>query len=349
MDKEKFKEIPTGTGRESEPKETLPVIEVDNEVIWVNENFEEIPLKLKEGEPTKLGLFLTPKPKEGEKTVDLKVSEEHGRSALLGRAIFKDKQERLYRDIDLKGMGRVAGIEAKVGDLWGGRGIFDLEDALNNKNMAEKFLKAGIRTERYLALIKLKEIIDKNGQKTSIKEAKKRRLIPSEEQPVIALRAFGTKFRVSDINKERLEDARQLVAQELNIKKEKFSWEDYLKWFAKTAGRNLGLMHKNEWLHEYLTVHNVTLDCRVVDLDEVHSFHKMKEEDKREGMEFDYQELKRTLLDLIKPGAANYTKWQMDKYLSYTQKKQVENLQNIFDDAYKKTLGYTPKFLTKEE
>jgi hypothetical protein len=43
---------------------------------------------------------------------------------------------------------------------------------------------------------------------------------------------------------------------------------EYLKWFAKTLGYNIGLMHKNGFEHHYIDGgHNVTLDCRIVDLD----------------------------------------------------------------------------------
>jgi hypothetical protein len=46
-----------------------------------------------------------------------------------------------------------------------------------------------------------------------------------------------------------------------------------MEWFAKTLGKNIGLMHSNGWAHGnpyiYSTPSNVTLDCRIVDLDTV--------------------------------------------------------------------------------
>ncbi len=165
------KELPTGTGRESEPKETLPAVEVANRVTWVNPDFPELPFNLKEGEPTKLGMFLTPKPKEGEQTFDLKVQELHGRSGLLGRAIFRDKQGRLYRDVDLKGIGRVEFKNSKpqVGHVETGQhgieGIFQKNEADRLSSITETFLKLGTRTERYLAIINASEIIDEYGNK----------------------------------------------------------------------------------------------------------------------------------------------------------------------------------------
>lgn len=275
-EKQPYKEIPTGTGRESEPKETLPAIEVDNEVEWVNPEFEKMPFNLKEGESTKLGIFLTPEPKEKEKSFDLKVMLKHGRSGLVGRAIFKDNQGRLYRDIDLKGAGKVEFKKSKpqVGRVER-KGLDRVEGMLSaykgkkSVNMAEKFLELGIRTERYLALIKLKEIIDENGEKVPIEEARKRRIIHPNQELVIGVRAFGTKHRILGMNDTTLADAKMLVAQEIGKKEKEFSWHDYLKWFSQTLGKNVGLMHKNDYVHGYLRNHNITLDCRIIDLDSV--------------------------------------------------------------------------------
>lgn len=345
MEKEKqfYKELPTGTGRESEPKETLPAVEVDNEVEWVNPDFEKLPFSLKEGEPTKLGVFLTPKPKEEEQTVDLKVSREHGRSALLGRAIFQDKQRHLYRDLELKGIGTISGSlkagtisSRREGTTWG---ILYLDNTLRAKEVAEEFLKAGIRAERYIAIIRLNEIVDEKGKKISIEEARKREMINLNQEPVIGLRAFGTKFRIEDAKKkEILEDARHLVAQELGIKEKDFSWEEYLKWFIKTAGENLGLMHKNKWFHNYLSPHNITLDCRIVDLDSVKSFQK--EKDKEEKMEHDYKSLESTLLNPF--GLFRYV-------LEISPGSFPESPKKLFSQVYQETLGYTPKFLAEEK
>lgn len=349
------KEIPTGTGRESEPKETLPAVEVQNEVIWVNPDFPELPFDIKEGEPTKLGLFLTPRPKEGEKNFDLKVAAEHRRSALLGRVIFKDKQGWFYRDIDLKGAGyshitedsiKVGRIQPHyLGDSNQACGILNLNWAKYARDMSEKFLKAGIRTERYIALIKLKEIVDNHGYKISIGKAKKGGypgeypLLPKSLQPAIALRAFATKFRIRDIDMlspdsiEKLEDARKIVSQELGVNEKDFSFQKYFEWFAKTLGENIGLMHKNGWFHRYLNEHNVTLDCRIVDLDSVGKFANLKEwVKKNKRMEEDIRSGRRNVLytlehvfDALKIKRGDYTK--------------------IFFKAYEEALGYTPKFL----
>lgn len=361
-EKQFYKEVPIGTGRKSEPKETLPTVEVDNEVLWVNKDFEDpekggMPFNLKEGESTKLGVFLTPKLKKNEKALDLRVRESHGRSALLGKAVFCDKQGRLYRDIDLKGIGHISserkGLKRKkmkVGEVRArgssdiAEGILDLKYAVTARDKSEKFLEAGIRTERYLGFIKLKEIIDKTGKKISIDEAKKRNTLYEKQEPVVGLRAFGTKSRIEDANKKTLEDARKLVAQESGVDEKDFSWERYLKWFIEAAGDNLGVMHQIECQHGYLTRHNITLDCRIVDLDSVEEFYSPTQKEKEYEMEMDYNDFVMTVFEDrgLTETIEKYTKTKLDH-------NDIKELLKLFDQAYIKALGYTPKFLTKEE
>ena len=98
--------IPVGKAKKLEVQtETLPFVEVENEVVWENPNLN-IPFKLEVGKPTNLGLFLSPEVKSFKKTQKLGVEIGHGRSALLGRVIISDKfSGETYRDIDTKGGG----------------------------------------------------------------------------------------------------------------------------------------------------------------------------------------------------------------------------------------------------
>lgn len=73
------------------------------------------------------------------------------------------------------------------------------------------------------------------------------------------------------------EDAKKLVSQELGRENNPFSDQEYLDWFAETLGKNVGLMHKNGWFHSNLSHHNITLDCRICDLDMVKDIKKEKE------------------------------------------------------------------------
>ncbi len=92
------------------------------------------------------------------------------------------------------------------------------------------------------------------------------------------MRAFSTKARVSETNRclyetsvisDVISDAKKLVSQEFGRGNKSLSNKEYLEWFAKTLGENVGLMHRNGWYHCFLGSHNITLDCRIVDLDSI--------------------------------------------------------------------------------
>lgn len=287
-------------------RENLVVLsKVDNKVLEVNTNVF-MPLKLEKGKPSPMGLFVEAMLRdESDTSLEGKFREEfwssHHRSMLLGKAFFEDNEGRLYRDIDIKGMGFLA-IQgayrgAKPAILVPGKtryaeaflagvsphgGLLDRDVAFYDYCVAEEFTQAGIRTHRGLAIIELRELIV-NGRRKSVNELKKYGLIDKDFYPVIEVRAFGTKARISDRTPEQLEDAKRLVAQELGI--EFNSDEEYFKWFAQELGRNVGLMHKNGWLYTNWTDQNITLDCRIVDLDSVEALtdEKHRQEDTREA------------------------------------------------------------------
>lgn len=288
---EKTVEVNNGIEVEEKIPETLPAVTVDNNVTWINEEFE-LPFKIEKGKPTELGLFFTPDPKE-EKIKNIEVMRRHNRSGILGRVIFKDAQGRLYRDVDLKGIGFVSTFPGSKGIIvrppekmknYQTRGIADKYDVENDKGVTEQFLQEGVRTYRIIAITELKEIIDKFGDKISIDTAKKTGLIKKDDEPVVEIRAFGTRTRIADLiratpqEKEGfIGDAMKLVAQERNIEQTSFSKEDYLSWFVETMAVNVARMHNKNFVHGYLTDHNITLDARIVDLDSVETMDEINE------------------------------------------------------------------------
>ncbi len=79
---------------------------VKNNVLMVNPNISS-PLKLEKGKTSPIGLFADKtrtKPSEAGQ-IGLEILPRHLRSTLLARAIFRDNQGNLYRDIDIKGAG----------------------------------------------------------------------------------------------------------------------------------------------------------------------------------------------------------------------------------------------------
>lgn len=302
---EKPKNLPLGTGEtfaQGRAKETLPALEVKNTVIWVNPAFKkDMPFNIELGKPTNLGIFFTKKPEEYPKEKERKpvIMPEYsqGRSGLLGSVIFKDADGNLWRDVDAKGMGRFIVISKplpktvettrSVGKIFQdpenpqkAAGLMDYEFALRDKNYSEKFLKAGIRTHRVVAISDLEELIDQDGKKISIDEARKQKVISQEIHPVLEIRAFGTKERTSYIDPimnpggderslQALADAKNMVAQETGLSPQNFSDQDYARWFAETLGKQVAKIANLKLFHGYLSDHNITLDCRIVDLDSV--------------------------------------------------------------------------------
>jgi len=105
-------------------------------------------------------------------------------------------------------------------------------------------------------------------------------MLSKEDEPVIEIRAFGVRSRVFDVvgalgsgdvekAKKLLSDAKSLVAQELGVELNKFTYNDYFEWLIKTTAINIARMHYNKWVSGYLSHHNITLDGRIVDLDSV--------------------------------------------------------------------------------
>lgn len=268
--------------------------QVENEVLEVNPAFEgTLPFKLEKGKSSPLGLFaeavFEQKPSElpaGKQALEF--WPKHRRSAILGRAIFADKAGGLYRDVDLKGVGHL-GYPGKVLALrkdkyisGGYTGLLGRDTAFLDYYLSEDFFREGIRIARVLGIIELKELINK-GKKLSLKEAVEIGIIDDDFFPTIEVRAFTTKLRIDDAHtsgsEERqllIEDAKKLVSQELGRQKT-LSNKEYSEWFVKTLGCNVGMMHKNGWLHNYIGAHNITLDCRIVDLDGVSELRNNKQ------------------------------------------------------------------------
>ncbi|QQG45664.1 MAG: hypothetical protein HYW89_01965 [Candidatus Sungiibacteriota bacterium] len=304
----------TGTGGEFLEKRKelrLPAIEVKNKVISLNPAFEgTLPFKIEQGKPLPFAYFFTPTPSQSpeEKIHHVSVMPERGykevpgrgRSGLIGSVVFEDQQGRRYRDLGIKGIG-VFNLSFDTGSAEVARvieqgphealGLVNYPHAIRDWDYAEDFLRSGIRTYRIVAIASLEEIVDENGQKISVFEAKRLKIIPEGMNPVIEVRAFGTTERIDylasggqDRERMALDDAKALVAQELGKDPQKFSWEEYTEWFVKTLGQQVAKI-RNLGLHNgYLTSHNITLDCRIVDLDSVASVRDKIEDYRRFGV-----------------------------------------------------------------
>lgn len=293
--------IPLGLGRElNEAAVRLPAIKVANEVLWVDPEMQ-IPFNLVVGQPCELSFFLFSDFRPSStatfgKTFSLEIPPcpalFESRGALLGRVICQDNQGNLYRKIDLKGVGRILWDVENKQPLISGiidaniscpRGLAEESWIDHDQDIEGKFRRLGIRTSRTIAIIKLKEIVDKKGKIISVEEAKKEGILAVKREPAIQVRAFRTKFRLENFFIHKIvpglsseqdiaiyyKDALQLVSQELGIAAQEFGYLAYLAWFAENLGTQVGTMHKAGYLHNYLSPHNITVDCSLVDFDSV--------------------------------------------------------------------------------
>lgn len=361
--------MPTGIGKElwdERKKETLPATEVANTVLWINPAFKgRLPIDLVEGKQTKLGMFFTVQKADGgdrNLVIMPETESEAGRSGLIGSFIFEDESGIIYRDLDAKGVGHfsykgenkfaVAEVHPrpqKSKEAWG---LMDWGYAITDREFSEKFVAAGIRTHRVVAIIRLEEIIFR-GEKISVKKCKETGIIPKALNPVVEIRAFGTKERVAYLlpsaKTERtlraLEDARKMVAQELGEDPERFSLHDYFEWFSKTLGVQIGKLKKHGFIHRFLTEQNITLDCRIVDLDSIITEEEVLKGEYTTGMEnLHVESPEEFLAKLYKVDFeyALYTLGFMAKRLNVNNAAPVlkgwSNYLKLFREAYKKEL-----------
>lgn len=268
------------------PVEKLPAVPVDNVVEYVRKGMK-FPFRVEEGKRCDLGMFLDPRANPRSREIfPVGSMPHHSRSALVARVVFEDAEGRRWRDLNIKGMGASEERKGKravvppgvrfVGDA--PYGLCDWGYAETDRVKSEYFLKLGLRTHLVPFIARLKEIIVARGEKITITEARKRGIIKRDENgerviPVLQARAYRTWARLQNSDdKAQIADAMRLVAQELGISPNKFGPAEYLKWFARTLGKQVAILHSSNHTHGYLTAHNITLACEITDLDSVGRF-----------------------------------------------------------------------------
>lgn len=335
--------IPTGAPPAVSAREQLATVKVDNEVVWVNPDML-LPFDIKLGERCNLGLFLAAFD-SGDGSLPHTMMDKHGRSGLVARVVFADTDGRRYRDVNAKGIGgsrrREDGTYEAVlpgfGEEMetGSYGISDWQYAEQDRFKSEFLLKKGLRTHRTIAILKLKELPTYGGGKMTIKEARELGYINEDEEPIIQLRAYGTQARVdnaADDGFALLKDAVALVAQETGEKD--MTVTKYLRWFASTLGDQLAVLHTWNQHHGFLIGHNVTLDCRITDLDTVDAFSSDPKERRSDAVIelLDTCETLRTLLELTAPV------WAEENAIEGTDEESIiesmERFRDELQDSY---------------
>lgn len=317
---------------------------VDNVVERVNLNLLH-PFNIQECLPTDLGLFAFAAYTEqrlGDKDQLLEYWSRHSRSVIVGRVLFADRSGGIYRDLDLKGGGLLSGdLMVSVNRPGGKRndgsrnGLMEMEDAVNDFVRAEQLHSLGIRVARPLAIITLKELI-LDERKISIEQAIESGFIGEDTKPVLTLRAFGVRTRIRDLlsligrngaetlarNRVLIDDAKKVISAQLGLPYLMCDLE-YFDWFVETHTRNTALLHKNGLFHHWLTQHNVTLDCRMVDFDDTKALTTEAERLK------DYVHLKTNLSHLSGKLGLN-----PEKYFEFYLKNLYSKVNAIYDEVF---------------
>ncbi|MCX6776409.1 MAG: hypothetical protein NTY73_00320 [Candidatus Micrarchaeota archaeon] len=258
---------------------------VEGDLIKVNEEFfPDLPLK-KDKIVKDLSLFVNWSGKNVE--VNLFGLNKHGRVVYLN-LVFSDKYGNTYKYIGLKGAGMPEKSDKGIqfGDLiksgryspsdpiWGLQGY---STTILDWNESNEILKNGGQTSAPIAIIKLKAVIMKNGEKKSVEELKEEGLIPKfvkdgdrmvGYQPVIYLRAFSEVMRLGDVGKDDIEK----FANEHGM-----TTDNYLAWWAKKLAKNVAKLHNAGKAHGYLLEQNITLDGCFVDNETIRNFGKSTE------------------------------------------------------------------------
>ncbi len=164
-----------------------------------------------------------------------------------------------------------------------------------DNSMSARLEFLGIRTVPIVAIADIGEVIDPNGNKISIAKAKERGYVAQGTEPVILYRAWVTPFRLTealyrpewdkeygDITTTRETEKKRVIVRTaiadiqkdtsipLEVRNSFSDISQYLRWLASTIGSNLGKMHRLGITHGFLyRLHNITLDGRFVDLDDM--------------------------------------------------------------------------------
>lgn len=279
-------------------------VPVSNTVIDVNPEFQK-QLEIDVGDSSELVRLWSPPEERG---ILLGAEARHNRIANVDNTFVVDANGLRWEDIDVKSPGLTEVGHGPSGDevqlfpwtrmvetpfaeakIWGGNDLASARHAFKYQHILEKI---GVRTYKSLFVTKLNEWMYK-GNKVPISEipvAAKDAEVKGENDAIpegyvlaAEVRACRIKTRMQAIEersapseenrayiRREIDRARKLVAEEKGLPD--LSVNDYLEWFIDAHGQNLGRMHAGGYVHRFMHAGNVTLDCRILDLDSMQTF-----------------------------------------------------------------------------
>jgi len=271
----------------------LPVGFVKNHVIEASDDFVDLAdMKIGGSAPH---AFMLQTGDSSTATVLAGVNRTHRRLVNVEHTFVTDKTGLRWEDIHVKGAGytppqsreqlRAAHWYKKKKSYEGMYyGLLDEAEALRESNNAELFARLGIRSERVLCVTELDELMDDDGPKPvsyfRSDSTPTERRISDNFVPALLIRALRTNTRLSQMSGAGLPGERapgeirramELVSEEINEPGMRDDPRRFVRWFAGSLGHDLGVMHRNGYVHRWLHGQNVTLDARIIDLDSVRS------------------------------------------------------------------------------
>lgn len=299
----------------------FPAVEVRNTVVWQNPQII-LHFPIETGKPSVFGVFLVNQVLGLKPKLLLEIDNIHHRAGSLGEfpGGIRDREGNLYHDWDLKGVGYVSNLKSDRGKLMvfplrrrpkerGGSeinatwGTWRHEKAIREKEITEDLIKNGVRTYRIAAIIGLEEVAFPNGEVATVEEVKKRGLMFEDEIPVVGLRIYRIRDRIRHLETQSLPlytRAKDFLEQELG---RTLSWDEYAFWFATTLGTNLAKIHQLGYWHGWLSPHNITLACEIVDFGFGEGSKKLKDlasSEAQKRKDEDFNKSKETLNVVLK-------------------------------------------------
>lgn len=152
-----------------------------------------------------------------------------------------------------------------------------------------------IRTVPWVAVARINEVLI-GGNKISVKEAQEAGYVNQKTEPVIIYRAWVTPFRLSEVSTPSVRTERDILRRRRvvttaiedikhsdplvpqGIETTTAGIKKYLEWLIVTSFQGLGKIHGSGLVHRFLSqLHNITLDARFTDLDQVRKAHSRLE------------------------------------------------------------------------
>jgi len=237
-----------------------------------------------------------------------------------------------YDDLTVRHWHRETSDGKRDPKVWG---LNDMASIRHAEKYYEIFEKLGIRVTKFIASARLKSLIIgdttvpvQNIPRISAEEdeafmrsppSSRREIplthsLPENFDPGIEIDAFRIKTRLDQIHeatqmkdssyiRTNVEKAITLISEEPGMSN--MSVEEYLNWFVKKIGEDLGTMHGAGHVHGSLHS-NITLDCRITDLDSPMTLDEICAEDRKNpAKRIEYR-------DFIFEEASNYDAMQGD-------------------------------------